>query len=601
MTRGALALAFARCLGRASGLALAASVGLAAGAQPEPPDAIMATLAAELSRAMDLHVESLEKPYFIAYRLSDFQHFEVEAALGEIVSAPEPNRLRWFKPDVRVGTWEQDSSEFFGRRFFSSRGEFGRPAVIDDDGAALRHDVWLATDDAYKSAVERLSQKRASLKNRVEAEAIADFTKEPPAAALLPARPAALDAAKWRETVRRLSSVFRDFPAIQESTVRLRVSAGRKYLVDSEGTRLRQPAGVATLIIRASTQAGDGAPLKDSVLFAAQRLEDLPPEAQMLAAARRMAEKLTALSTAPVLESYSGPVLFSGQASAELFAQLLVPQLSGHRPPVFEMEQMGAGIPKNELADKLERPVLPAFLSVVDDPTQVSFEGRPLMGGYVFDDEGVAAAPVKLIESGVLKTLLMSRRPRKEIARSNGHGRALAQGTPGAVVSNLFVKVAEGKAVADPKAELVRLAREAGLKFGILVRSLDQPGGGGGMFSPSGRQSRSSIGAPIEAYRVFVEDGREELVRGLVPGEATLRSLKDIAAAGADYQVKNRFVSSGGVFGSSGGGDEANGLSASIAAPSVILRELEFSKEPGSRQKPPLLPAPLASIKPAAL
>jgi TldD protein len=590
----------ARWLGRALALLLAATVGLAAGAEPES-DALMAALAAELSRSMELRVESLERPYFIAYRLGDVETFEVEASLGTLVSASEVTRSRWLRPEVRVGSFALDSSEFFGRRSFSGgRSEFGRPAVLDDDGAALRHDVWLATDEAYKGAVERFAQKRAALKNRVETEAIADFTAEPAAAALLPARAATPDPARWREAVRRASAVFRDFPAIQESNVRLQVTAGRKYLVNSEGTRLRLPAGIATLSIRAATQASDGAPLKDFAVFAARRLEELPSEAELSAAARRVAERLTALQAAPALESYTGPVLFAGQAAAELFAQVLVPQLSGQRPPVFEMEQMAAVMPKNDLADKLEQPILPAFLSVVDDPTQESFGGRPLFGSYVFDDEGVRAAPLTLVENGVLKTLLMSRRPRKEIGRSNGHGRGPIQSAAGAAIGNLFVKAAEGKGMVDTKGELIRVCREEGRKIGLLIRVLDQPGsaGAGPMGSPMpGRQGRPILSAPLEAYRVFADDGHEELVRGLVPGEVTVRTLKDIVAAGRDPYVSSRLVPGGGLFGAFGG---AESIPASIVAPSVLVREMEFSREPGSRQKTPLLVSPLSEKAAAA-
>jgi TldD protein len=541
-----------------SALALCAAVGLAAAAEPES-DTTMAALAAELSRSMELHVQTLERPYFIAYRLGDIQSFDVEASLGAIVSAPEVTRTRWFRPEVRVGSWQLDSKG----------GDLARPAVLDD--AELRHDLWLATDEAYKSAVGQLAQKRAMLKNRVEAEPAADFTPEAPVTALLAPRATTLDPAKWREVVRRLSAVFRDFPAIHESGVRLQVTAGRKYIVTSEGTRLRLPAGLTLLFIRAATQASDGGSVGYSALFGSRRLEDLPPEAELSAAARRVAEKATALATAPTLESYTGPVLFAGQASAELFAQVLLPQVSDHRPPI-EIEQG----PKNDLSDKLGRPVLPAFLSVVDDPRQEAFAGRPLFGSYAFDDEGMPAAAVTLVEKGELKTLLMSRRPRKEIDHANGHGRGQIQGTIGASAANFFVKAADGQAVTDPKAELIRLCREEGLKFGILVRVL-APG--------SGRPGRSALGAPIEAYRVFVEDGHEELVRGLVPGEVTVRTLKDIVAAGNDTYVCDRLVAAGG---------------ASIIAPSVIVKEMEFSREPGSRQKLPLLESPLAAAKRAA-
>jgi TldD protein len=546
--------------GRSAPLALllCAVVGLAAAAEPGS-DTTMAALAAELSRSMELHIETLEKPYFIAYRLSDFQSFDVEASLGSIVQASDITRMRWFRPEVRVGSWLLDSKG----------GEQARPAVLDD--AELRHDLWLATDEAYKGAVGQLAQKRAMLKNRVEAEPAADFTPGAPATALLTPRATTLDPAKWREVVRRLSAVFREFPAIQDSAVRLQVTAGRKYIVTSEGTRLCLPAGLTLLFIRAATQASDGASVGDSAFFAARRLEDLPPEVELSAAARRLAEKTTALASAPVLESYSGPVLFAGQASAELFAQVLLPQVSDHRPPV-SIEQG----PKNDLSDKLGRPVLPAFLSVVDDPTQEAFAGRPLLGSYAFDDEGVPAAAVTLIEKGELKTLLMSRRPRKEIDHANGHGRGQIQGSIGASAANFFVRVADGQASTDPRAELIRLCREEGLKFGILVRVLA---------SGAGRPGRSALGAPLEAYRVFVEDGREELVRGLVPGDVTVRTLKEIVAAGGDACVSDRLVAAGG---------------ASFIAPSVVIKEMEFSREPGSRQKLPLLESPLAAAKRAA-
>lgn len=577
--------------------------GLAAGAGPDSPDAMLKDLQAELERSRNLEVESLGKPYYIAYRLVDAVAFDVEAVLGTIVGAPEVTHVRWLRPEVRVGSYDLDSSEFFGRSFFSGRLDFGRPVVLDDEGAAFRHDVWLATDDSYKSAVERLAQKRAALKNRVETEAVPDFTKEEVVTALMPGRAGTPDTAKWRELVRRLSSTFRDFPVIQESSVRLRFAAGSKFLVTSEGTRLRQAAGNVTLSIRAATQAGDGAPLKHFATFWGRRLEDLPAEAELTAAARRVAEKLTSLVAAPALESYSGPVLFTGQASAELLAQILVPPLSGHRPPTFEDPQMGAAMPKNDLADRLERPVLPAFLSVVDDPTRESSDGRPLIGTYAFDDEGVRAAPVTLVENGVLKTLLMSRRPRKEIVRSNGHGRSTMLASGGAAIGNLFVTTAEGKSV-DAKAELIRLCREEGAKSCLMIRVLDQPGGGSGMFGAfagPGRSGRGQLAAPLEAYRVYVDDGREELVRGLVPGEISIRTLRDISAAGADAYVYNRAMPGAGLAGAFGGGDDGvSGIPAAIVAPSLVFRELEFSREPGPRQKAPLLASPLAPANPPA-
>ena len=538
----------------------AALVGPAGAAHAaEPADGAMAALEAELTRALDLHLPGLDKPYFVAIRMVDLQTLQASAALGTVVSDPEVVHQRWVRPEVRVGSWQTDSV-----------GGGPRMTVLDDL-AGLRHDVWLASDEAYKGAVAALSRKRATLKNRVETDPAPDFSPEEPVRDVLSARQTDLDAGRWRAAIRRLSAVFREFPSIQESSVDLQVTAGSRYLLTSEGTRLRVPGGLAMLSVQASTQATDGAPVRDSALYIAKRLEDLPDEAALAAAARRIAEKVTALASAPTVESYTGPVLFTGQASAMLFAQVLLPQLSDRRPSIVTEQTR-----RNDLGDKIGRPVLPPFLSVVDDPTQASFDGKPLVGTYVYDDEGVRARPVTLVENGVLKALLMSRRPSKEIQKSNGHGRGQIQSSYGVSAGNVFVKVADGKAAADPRAELLRICKEQGLAFGILVRVLPSPFGGGG---------GGSALSPLEAYRVSTADGREELVRGLVAGDVTMRTLKDIVAAGSDMYSGSRLFTMG---------------ASSIVAPSVLVSEMEFRREPGSRQALPLLLSPLSLAKTAA-
>jgi predicted Zn-dependent protease len=545
--------ALLRRIGLATALAGATAIASAA----EPADGTMTALEAELTRAMELALPGLEKPYFAAIRLVDLQTFQTSAALGEIVSEPEMVRQRWVRPEIRVGSWQTDAV-----------GGGPRLTVLDDVGG-LRHDVWLANDEAYKAAVASLARKRATLKNRVETDPAADFTQEEPVKDVLPARQTALDGGRWRAEVRKLSALFRDFPAIQESSVDLQVTAGSRYLLTSEGTRLRLPGGLAILSIQASTQASDGAPVRQSVVSLAKRLEDLPDEAELSATVRRVAEKLTALASAPTVESYTGPVLFTGQASAMLFAQVLLPQLSDRRPAIATEQTR-----RNDLGDKIGRPVLPAFLSVVDDPTQVSFEGKHLVGTYAYDDEGVKARPVTLVENGVLKALLMSRRPSKEIQKSNGHGRGQIQSGYSVSASNVFVKVTGDKPTADPKAELLRICKGQGLAFGILVKTLPSPLGGGGGGSLT----------PLEAYRVF-PDGREELVRGLIPGEVNMRTLKDIVAAGNDTYVGSRLFTQG---------------ASSIVAPSVLVEEMEFRRESGSRQALPLLASPISLVKASA-
>lgn len=583
-----------------------------AGAQPgaaPQTDILLRAMQDELARsAATLELEELERPYFIEYAVVDTQSTVLEATFGASVRNNE-SRQRSLRVDVRVGSHELDNSEFLGMRSMFSMGSFPRSLVQEDDYDALRHDLWLATDAAYKEALEQLAQKRAFIQNRVQDEPVPDFSVEGASVLVEPLAESAFDAEAWQETVRSLSEVFREHPAIDESSVTLRVENSNRYLVNSDGSVVRQPASLVVLYARAATRAPDGMRLKHFVPFYQRAVEDLPAVTELEAAVRRMAGELTALTEAPVLDDYIGPVLVSGQASSELFAQVLGAQLSGHRPPLFEDPNMGALVRSSDLASRLNRRVLPAAFDVVDDPTREAFAGEALIGSYAVDDQGVRAQPVTLIEDGVLRTLLMSRRPRTGILQSNGHGRAGLMGSATAQPGNLFVRAEGGLSAEELKEELIAMAEDAGLDYGVLIQRLDDPRiTGTEMPSMSsiilmmqGGSPQSQITSPILAYRIHVEDGREELVRGLGLSDVSVRSLRDIVANGEDAYVNNRFLApdGGGLLGTfsaiiplGGDGPGGQGIPAAVVAPSVLFEELEIERSGGPQQTPILTSHP---------
>ena len=601
---GAWSLILFLCSGPAAGEQQTA--GEQPGAAGEP-DVLLRAMQDELARSTGtLQLEELERPFFIEYAVVDTESTVLEATFGASVRENQ-SRTRSLRVDVRVGSHELDNSEFLGMRSMFSMGSLPRSLVREDDYGALRHDLWLATDAAYKEALEQLAQKRAFIQNRVQDEPVPDFSVEGASVLVEPLAESVSDEEAWRETVRRLSEVFREFPAIDESSVALRVETSNRYLVNSDGSMVRQPGSLAVLYARAATRAPDGMRLKHFVPFYERAVEDLPAAADMEAAVRSMASELTALAAAPVLDDYIGPVLVSGQASSELFAQVLGAQLSGHRPPLLEDERMGAMMRSSNLANRLNRRVLPASFDVVDDPTREAFAGEPLIGSYAVDDQGVRAQPVTLIEGGVLRTLLMSRRPRTEVPQSNGHGRAGAFGSPTAQVGNLFVRAEGGLSAEELKEELIAMAEDAGLDYGLLIRMVDDPGISGTeppsmssiLLMAQGGSTQPQLTRPILAYKVYVEDGREELVRGLGFRDVSVRSLRDIVASGEDQYVNNRFMRSGGLPGGLGaiilavpGGPGGQGVPAAVVAPSVLFEELEIERAGGAQQTPALLEHP---------
>jgi predicted Zn-dependent protease len=514
-------------------------------------DIVLKALQDELQRSISkLVIQGQAKPYFIEYEVMDAQSFTATAAFGGLLYA-QRNHGRALTVDVRVGSYEFDNEPM----------GYPMSVAIEDDYNALRHELWLATDAAYRGAVEQIARKRAFLKNRIDEEKIPDFSQEDPTVLLLAKQTLNFDQKQWETMVRDLSALFRQFPIIKDSRVTLQAQLVHRYLVNSEGTRIRRPMLMISLEANAIAQTADGMWVNLGTPFHATSPEQLPSHADMKKAIQQMAEQLTKLQAAPVLnENYLGPVLFAGAASAELFSQLLAPEFCSYRPPVGMQ-----GEDRSELANRLNRRVLPFHVSVYDDPTQEKFGDKALLGSYKVDDQGVAARKISLVEQGVLKNLLLSRRPRKNMLRSNGHGRSGLNGGAATEIGNLFIQSSDGKSYDQLKQELLKMCKALEMPYGIIIK-------GGGLNDPS------------LTYKVYVEDGREELIRGVSIGELTVKQLKaQIIAVGNDSYVLNR---------AGGGGYGGSGVSASVIAPSVLLEELELKKPSGAQQKPMLLTHP---------
>jgi predicted Zn-dependent protease len=550
-------------------LASAASFQAQEAASTASTDPVMRAMNDELTRSVaELQFKDLDKPYFIQYIVLDQEEYRASATFGSLTGS-NLNHARILQAQVRVGDYDFDNTEFMpGQTFQAPPSGVAASTVVEDNYEGIRHSLWLATDAAYKQAVEQLARKRAFIQNKVRGEQIPDFSKEAPVTMVAATRRGLhVERARWEKQVREWSAVFKEFPAINQSSVLLVAQLTHRYLVNSEGTRTLQPMTLVFLEVEASTETSDGMRLRHWIPFNVTALDQLPSAQEVTKTIRQMAADLTALRSAPVLDTdYSGPVLLTGQASAEMFARVLAPNLSGHRYPLSD--QQLSQTTRSELFDRMNRPVLPPSLSVVDDPTARKLGDQDLIGFYQVDDQGVPARRVSLIEQGVLKTLLMSRRPGKNMPQSNGHGRSGFPGRETAQIGNLFIQSNGGKTYEELKQELIRLCRSENLEYGFLIKALVSDG-------------RSPIGSPVLTYKVYVADGREELVRGASASAVPIRSLRQIEAVGNDAFVVNRMV---------GGQDLPTPTS--IVAPSVLLEEMDLKKPSGNQQKPALLTHP---------
>ena len=552
----------------------------------------------ELARSMALlQLEDLERPYFLAYRVDEYRSTGASASFGAILDQNDYHH-RGLTLELRIGTPVFDNTNYLPSRTWASPQTRRVSLPLADDYAELRRSLWLATDRAYKHALETIARKRGALQSQTR-EAVADFSPAEPHMGVSEAVPRPLPSPPGRDALRDVvragSAVFRDLPAIALSRVYAYAGHNVTTYVNSEGTVYEKFQPTATLHAAAATQAADGAVLQDRERWHVRRWEELPPKPALLARIQALGQRIESRVHAEAMDRYNGPVLFEGQAAAEIVAQGLVPRLLGQREPVAEARggRAYAASLANPFADRIGSRVMARFLSVVDDPTATANAAGPLYGGYAVDGQGVAAKPTTLVQAGVLKALLTSRNPLPGVAGSGGNLRGVQ-----VLPSNLLVTVRRGLEPAALREELHALAAERGNDYAIVVRRLSEGGFELMRDRPRGRAGGGlPIGLVLEAAKVW-PDGREQPIRKAQLAGFGVAAFRDIVAAGTMVSNHTRVVSVPNAYALRGTtalyGTSAEGIDnpTTIATPALLFEELTLHKPSGNAPRLPIAPHP---------
>ena len=523
---------------------------------PSDADPVLQAMETELERSKTaLKLDQVAASYYIEYRIYDVDSYEGEAAFGAIRNT-DRTRLRFLRVVVRIGDYKQDS--YYGQ----GSGSYGI-VPLEDDPIAIRHQIWDATDRAYKAAAEALTAKQALLKQLAPPdEPVDDFAHAEPVQSIGPLAKLDFDPQPWLAMLQSASAVYKDEPELESAGAMLRFQAINRYFVNSEGTVVRSGYNNFEMDIGLSAQASDGMKLERSHSYIESKIKDMPSAADFHAQAVQLAGTLKVLRNAPVVdEEYRGPVLFSADAASTVFLDFVGENILGRRPRLGQTART-----VGQFASSYKTRVLPDFLSVVDDPTLASFAGQPLLGNYQIDDEGVPAAPVTVVDKGILVNYLMGREPIRGFPSSNGHGRARVPSNPaGPSVGNLIVTASESLPPAELKKKLLEICQQRDLPYGYFVGTM-------------GPQNSLRL-----LHKVWVKDGHEELVRGGVLEGLDARALRsDLVAAGNDVNVENR----------------PQNIPHSIASPSLLFDELDVKRVTTNKDKLPEYAAPdLASAK----
>ena len=556
----------------ASGALLAAAcVCLAAprpAAAPTAQPAVLTAMQDELDRSMTSLSQADPPVYFIGYTVDDRQYVQVSGSNGALLSSSE-DRGRWLEVQTRTGSYQLDNTHKLadGQASWTSP---GTPMALDDDIPVLRREIWRETDRQYRASAQALIKVKTSQQVQVQtAEGAApDFSKEAPHTYLGPAVEISVDRKPWEERVRRYTAAFSKSPAVLNSIATFTALAMNQYQVNTEGTKLAFGQIHYRLELYVQSKAPDGMDINRFANFDWLEPKDAPDDKAVFARIQTMLQETEALDKAPLIDPYAGPALLTGRAAAVFFHEVF-----GHRAEGFRQKEINEG---QTFTSKIGQQILPDFLSIKDDPTEKALGGQMLLGYYPYDDEGVPAQDVSLVDQGVLKTFLMSRSPLVNIPHSNGHGRRQLGYVPVARQGNLIVSSSRTMTNQQLRQKLIELVKQQGKPFGLLI---DDIAGG---FTFTGRSNPQAFQViPLVVYKVFPDGRPDELVRGVDIVGTPLVSLTKIVATGDTPEIFNGYC-----------GAESGSVPVSAVSPAILMSELEVQKKETSTDRPPILPPP---------
>ena len=551
--------------------ALLAASAVQANRAPSPAgtgDAILGALKTELDRSMAALSKGDPPVYFISYVLADRQYASVQGSNGALLSSSDDTG-RWLEVQTRTGSYQLDNTHKLPDRQ-PSWSSPGTPTAIDDDIPVLRREVWRETDRQYRAAAQALIKVQTSQQVQVQtAEGNApDFSSEAPRTYSGPRVEIKVDRKPWEEKVRRYTAAFSKDPEVLNSIATFSALGVNQYQVTSEGTKLGFGQVHYRLELYVQSKAPDGMDINRFANFDWLDPKDAPDDKTVFARIAVMLKETDGLDKAPLIDPYAGPALLTGRASAVFFHEVF-----GHRSEGFRQKDINEG---QTFTSKIGEQILPDFFRSRMTRRNPRSADRCCSGRIPYDDEGVKAENVQLIDHGVLKTFLMGRSPLVQIPHSNGHGRRQLGYAPVARQGNLIVSSSKAVTNAELRKKLIELVKEQGKPFGLLIDDI----AGGFTFTGRGNPQAFQV-LPLVVYKVFPDGRPDQLVRGVDIVGTPLVSLTKIVATGDTPDIFNGYC-----------GAESGSVPVSAVAPAILISELEVQKKQTSTDRPPILPPP---------
>lgn len=534
---------------------------------PSKRSPLLDVMKAENERQMAVLRMQPEPAYYLAYQLVEQRVVNLQAEGGALVTDSD-DIARNLDVEVRVGSPELDNTRNLASDDNGLNGPLTRRGVVPfgEDQQAIANALWLETDRRYREAVTALGYVRQDQQTLKSQQAAPDFA--PHGKEVYVEAPAKLefDKKQWTDRLKRCSAKALRGHATR-GTCSVIFQQNTAWFVNSEGSQIQLSWTNAQLAVSVGVKAEDGMSLSRLEQRFGRQPSDLPSDAEIDQMIATVTKDLDALHDAPLAEPYVGPAILEGRAAGVFFHEVFGHRIEGHR-----QKELTSG---QTFASYVGRDIAPDWLSVYDDPTITVLNGTQLNGFYRFDDEGVRAQRVPLIDRGKLVGFLMSRNPIKGFPQSNGHGRRSPGLPPVARQGNLVVEATKSVPREDLEKMLIEEIKRQNRPYGMIFTDIS-----GGFTNTSAFAPQAFKVNPVMAYKLY-PDGRKELVRGIDISGTPLVALQSIRAASREVETFN------GVCGA-----ESGWVPVSASAPSLLIERLEIEKGYIPPDRPPLLNPP---------
>jgi TldD protein len=541
------------------------------------PIGMLGLMQQELERSMANLQQAAQVPlYYLQYEVTEERKYELTAENGGL-NAPVVKHERYLDVDARVGAKELDNtheirSNNFWDNYFPSRNV---SFPLDNNSKAIRAVLWAETEYQYQKGLERFTKVLANRQVKVaEEDQSSDYSPSDRQEFSENVAWTKFDTTAWQGIVARTAQYFTLYPSVVQSTLTFGVKDVVKYITKSDGSRIQEENHYLRFIVNINGKAEDGMELERSEVFSAASFDHMPDEATVRQTAQRLVAELEALIKAPLVQPFIGPAILCNRASGVFFHEIFGHRIEGHRQ---KSEAEGQTFTK-----KVNEQILPAFISVYDDPTLATYKGDQLRGYYKFDDEGTPAQRVTVVENGILRNFLTSCSPINNFPKSNGHGRREYGEKVVSRQGNLVIQSSKVVSYDQLRKLLIEECKKQSKEYGLIFKDIS------GGFTMTGRRGVQAFKVlPLLVYRVYADGRPDEVVRGVDIVGTPLTSFSKIIAAADDDDVFNGTC-----------GAESGMVPVSAISPSILVSEIEVEKRAKEQEKPPILPAPKHSPGP---